>query len=101
MTSPKPALGRRPDEEGEARRAVGLLERVLRNPDTLNEEVATAINIAAGRNSGDVKVDLMDPASIRAMFAKLGRVDAIVATARDEASQNGSDRDRRRDPGGW
>ncbi len=37
--------------------------------------------IAAGRNSGDVKVDLMDPASIRAMFAKLGRVDAIVATA--------------------
>src|SRR5687767_12555926 len=37
--------------------------------------------IAAGRNSGDVTVDLMDPASIRAMFGKIGRVDAIIATA--------------------
>jgi NAD(P)-dependent dehydrogenase (short-subunit alcohol dehydrogenase family) len=37
--------------------------------------------IAAGRNSGDVNVDLMDPHSIRAMFGKIGTVDAIVATA--------------------
>ena len=37
--------------------------------------------IAAGRNSGDVRVDLMDPASIRAMFAKIGRIEALIATA--------------------
>ena len=37
--------------------------------------------VAAGRNSGDVKVDLTDPHSIRAMFAKTGTLDAIVATA--------------------
>jgi NAD(P)-dependent dehydrogenase (short-subunit alcohol dehydrogenase family) len=37
--------------------------------------------VAAGRNSGDVRVDLMDPHSIRAMFGKIGTVDAIVATA--------------------
>lgn len=37
--------------------------------------------VAAGRSSGDVNVDLMDPHSIRAMFGKIGTVDAIVATA--------------------
>src|SRR5688500_3904374 len=37
--------------------------------------------IAAGRSSGDVTVDLMDPASIRAMFGEIGRVDAFIASA--------------------
>jgi NAD(P)-dependent dehydrogenase (short-subunit alcohol dehydrogenase family) len=37
--------------------------------------------IAAGRSSGDVTVDLMNPASIRTMFDRIGKVDAIVATA--------------------
>lgn len=37
--------------------------------------------IKAGRTSGDVTVDLMDEASIRAMFEKTGKVDAIIATA--------------------
>lgn len=37
--------------------------------------------ITAGRNSGDVRVDLLDKASIKAMYEKLGRVDAVVATA--------------------
>ncbi len=36
--------------------------------------------IAAGRTSGDVTVDLMDELSIRAMFDKVGVVDAVVAT---------------------
>ena len=36
--------------------------------------------VAAGRTTGDVKVDLMDEAAIRAMFEKVGPVDAIVAT---------------------
>jgi NAD(P)-dependent dehydrogenase (short-subunit alcohol dehydrogenase family) len=35
--------------------------------------------VVAGRNSGDVNVDLMDEASVSAMYAKLGKVDAVVA----------------------
>ncbi len=37
--------------------------------------------ITAGRSSGDVTVDLMNQDSISAMFAKIGKVDAVVATA--------------------
>lgn len=37
--------------------------------------------ISAGRTSGDVTVDLMSEESIRAMFAKIGKVDAVVACA--------------------
>jgi NAD(P)-dependent dehydrogenase (short-subunit alcohol dehydrogenase family) len=37
--------------------------------------------VIAGRSSGDVKVDIDDEASIRAMFKSLGRVDAIVCAA--------------------
>ncbi|MFC4235677.1 short chain dehydrogenase [Thalassospira xianhensis] len=35
--------------------------------------------IRASRSSGDVNVDLIDIASIRAMFAKVGKVDAVVS----------------------
>lgn len=37
--------------------------------------------IRAGRTSGDVTVDLMDEASIRAMFKTAGKLDAVVTTA--------------------
>jgi NAD(P)-dependent dehydrogenase (short-subunit alcohol dehydrogenase family) len=37
--------------------------------------------IAAGRSSGDVRVDITDSASIAAAFKKVGRVDAVVSTA--------------------
>jgi NAD(P)-dependent dehydrogenase (short-subunit alcohol dehydrogenase family) len=37
--------------------------------------------IAAGRSSGDVRVDITDAASIRAAFQKVGRLDAVVSTA--------------------
>lgn len=37
--------------------------------------------IAAGRTSGDLNVDITDPRSIAAMYGKLGRIDAVVATA--------------------
>ncbi len=37
--------------------------------------------IKAGRSTGDVKVDLVDEATIRAMFEKLNRLDAIVAAS--------------------
>jgi NAD(P)-dependent dehydrogenase (short-subunit alcohol dehydrogenase family) len=36
--------------------------------------------ITASRSSGDVQVDIKDIASIRAMFAKVGKVDAIACT---------------------
>ena len=35
--------------------------------------------VIAGRKSGDVHVDVTDEASVRAMFEKLGKVDAVVA----------------------
>jgi NAD(P)-dependent dehydrogenase (short-subunit alcohol dehydrogenase family) len=37
--------------------------------------------ITAGRSTGDVRVDLLDEASIKAMFVKVGKVDAVVACA--------------------
>ena len=37
--------------------------------------------LKAGRTSGDIRVDLLDGASITAMFEKLGKVDAVVACA--------------------
>jgi NAD(P)-dependent dehydrogenase (short-subunit alcohol dehydrogenase family) len=37
--------------------------------------------IAAGRSSGDVRIDITDSASIAAAFKKVGRVDAVVSTA--------------------
>jgi NAD(P)-dependent dehydrogenase (short-subunit alcohol dehydrogenase family) len=36
--------------------------------------------VTAGRNSGDLSVDLMIEASIRKMFADAGKIDAVVAT---------------------
>ena len=37
--------------------------------------------VTAGRSSGDLTVDLMDEASVRAMFEKLGKLDAVVSAA--------------------
>lgn len=37
--------------------------------------------VTAGRNSGDVRVDITDAASIRAAYARLGRVDAVVSAS--------------------
>ncbi|RCK52214.1 short-chain dehydrogenase [Thalassospira profundimaris] len=37
--------------------------------------------ITAGRSSGDVQIDIRDPASIRAAYEKVGAVDAVVSTA--------------------
>jgi len=39
--------------------------------------------ITASRSSGDLHVDISDPASLRALFAKTGRVDAIISAAGD------------------
>jgi NAD(P)-dependent dehydrogenase (short-subunit alcohol dehydrogenase family) len=37
--------------------------------------------IMAGRATGDIRVDLLDAASIAAMFAGVGKIDAVVACA--------------------
>lgn len=37
--------------------------------------------IIAGRNSGDVTVDIAESASIKSMFEKIGKVDAVVCAA--------------------
>lgn len=37
--------------------------------------------IRAGRSAGDVSVDLMSEDSVRAMYQKLGKIDAVVACA--------------------
>ncbi len=37
--------------------------------------------VSAGRNRGDVKVDLTNSASIRRMFEQVGRVDAVISAA--------------------
>ena len=51
---------------------------------TVGKAAALGLNrhdvILAGRSSGDVKVDLMDEASIHAMFAQVGELDAVVCT---------------------
>jgi NAD(P)-dependent dehydrogenase (short-subunit alcohol dehydrogenase family) len=37
--------------------------------------------VSAGRSAGDVTVDLMSEDSVRAMYAKAGKIDAVVACA--------------------
>ncbi len=52
---------------------------------TIGEAVAAELAghevIRAGRTSGDEQVDLGEPASIRALFERVGRVDAVVSAA--------------------
>jgi NAD(P)-dependent dehydrogenase (short-subunit alcohol dehydrogenase family) len=36
--------------------------------------------VTAGRTSGDINVDVMDEASVRAMFEKAGTIDAVIVT---------------------
>jgi NAD(P)-dependent dehydrogenase (short-subunit alcohol dehydrogenase family) len=52
---------------------------------TLGQAVASTLGvhhelIRAGRHGGDVQVDLTDDASVDELFAKVGRVDAVIAT---------------------
>jgi NAD(P)-dependent dehydrogenase (short-subunit alcohol dehydrogenase family) len=37
--------------------------------------------IPAGRSSGDVRIDIADPASIKAALAKVGKIDAVACAA--------------------
>lgn len=52
---------------------------------TLGQAVANTLGvhhelIRAGRHGGDVQVDLTDDASVDALFAKVGKIDAVIAT---------------------
>ncbi|WP_241499295.1 short chain dehydrogenase [Chromobacterium sphagni] len=50
---------------------------------TLGRAVQQALShhqiLTAGRNSGDLRVDITDSASVRSMFEQAGRLDAIVS----------------------
>lgn len=53
---------------------------------TLGQAVARQLGpqhqiVAAGRNSGELRVDLTDDASVAELFARTGRVDAVISTA--------------------
>jgi NAD(P)-dependent dehydrogenase (short-subunit alcohol dehydrogenase family) len=48
----------------------------------INQELAPRHDIiTAGRNSGDVRVDLKDFSSVQAMYAQVGAVDAVISAA--------------------
>ena len=53
---------------------------------TLGRAVAAELGarheiVTAGRSSGNVRIDLTDPASIEAALAQAGKVDAVISTA--------------------
>ncbi|MCF3495356.1 short chain dehydrogenase [Stenotrophomonas maltophilia] len=53
---------------------------------TLGQAVARQLGqqhqiLAAGRHSGELRVDLTDDASVAALFARTGAVDAVISTA--------------------
>ncbi len=53
---------------------------------TIGKKVAAAFRgrhelVIAGRNSGDVRVDITLPQSIKEMFDQVGRIDACICTA--------------------
>jgi NAD(P)-dependent dehydrogenase (short-subunit alcohol dehydrogenase family) len=56
--------------------ATGTVGRAAVNELKRRHEIVTA-----GRSSGDVLVDLTSEESVSAMFARLGKVDAVVSTA--------------------
>lgn len=57
---------------------------------TIGQAVAAALAprhdvVRAGRQQGDQQVDIADPAAVRALFARVGRVDAVVSAAGNAA----------------
>ena len=56
--------------------ATGTIGRAVVEELTPGNEI-----VRASRKSSDVTVDITNPESIRAMFARVGKVDAIVSTA--------------------
>lgn len=57
---------------------------VIGGSGTIGRAVVAALSdrheiVTAGSKSGDIQVDITDSQSIRAMFTRLGRVDAVVA----------------------
>jgi len=58
---------------------------IIGSEGTIGREIVKALSghevIGASRKSGDVRVDITDPASIRDLYAKVGRVDAVISAA--------------------
>lgn len=63
---------------------------VVGGTGTIGQAVVEALNdthhvVAAGHTSGDVQVDLADPASIESLYETVGPVDAVVSCAGEAA----------------
>ncbi|MCP3957370.1 MAG: sugar nucleotide-binding protein, partial [bacterium] len=56
--------------------ASGIIGRAVAAELALRHELITA-----GRSSGDLRLNLADPASIRAAYAEAGSLDAVVCAA--------------------
>jgi NAD(P)-dependent dehydrogenase (short-subunit alcohol dehydrogenase family) len=59
---------------------------VVGGTGTIGKKISAHFNksnevLIAGRNSGDIRVDISDSSSIKAMFEKSGRVDALICIA--------------------
>jgi len=59
---------------------------IIGGAGTIGNKVATVLKekhevIIAGRNSGDLRVDITDAASIESMFRQIKNVDAVISTA--------------------
>ncbi|HET7434345.1 MAG TPA: short chain dehydrogenase [Thermoanaerobaculia bacterium] len=59
---------------------------IIGSHGTIGREVVKALAndheiIGAARKDADIHVDITDPASIRAMYAKSGKVDAVISAA--------------------
>jgi len=58
---------------------------VIGSHGTIGREIVKALSghevIGASRSSGDVRVDITDPASIKQMFERIGHIDAVVSAA--------------------
>ena len=59
---------------------------IIGSTGTIGRAVADALSarhevIRVGHSSGDLRVDITDPASIKRLFASTGRVDALVSAA--------------------
>jgi NAD(P)-dependent dehydrogenase (short-subunit alcohol dehydrogenase family) len=60
---------------------------VIGGSGTIGAAVADALRggghevVTAGRSSGDLRVDITSPDSIRRMYGQAGRVDAVVSCA--------------------
>jgi NAD(P)-dependent dehydrogenase (short-subunit alcohol dehydrogenase family) len=76
-----PSSPRRTDQRYHARMRI----LIIGAHGTIGREIVNALAeheiISASRSGSEIQVDITDPASIRAMYDKVGRVDAVISAA--------------------